>query len=80
MNDSPDRNKSEELRDLLLQTYLEVQEEHETRRGTRLNNSLVTRYRRTFEFISAVQLGFLVACLSVFIEFVIIRLILHLDI
>lgn len=73
--------QDENLKQLLLETYLEVEQEQEADLSIpRSDSHSLGRFRRMFELLGAIHLGLLIACLTIFIEFVILRLILHLDI
>jgi len=75
-----DKLSEEELRDLLLEALIEVEREQEDKGNlTRSGQDVLTRFQGFFELLGAVQLGFLVACLTVLANFVVVRMLFHLD-
>ena len=73
--------REEEFEALCLHAYFEAQESCETK-GTLLRPevNVLGRFRHVFEFIGAIQLGLLVACISILLNFMIVLMILHLDV
>lgn len=70
----------EELRDLYLQVFLDVQKELEHKELIpRRERNLLTRFRAFFVFLGAVNLAFFLACLTILLNFIIVRLLLHVD-
>jgi hypothetical protein len=70
----------EELRDLHLEVFLEFQKEQEEKGVIpRSERNVLTRFRGFFEFVGAVQLAFFLACLTILANFVIVRMMFHLD-
>lgn len=73
--------REEERAELLLRTYLEVEREQEAqgvlpRRG----KTILRRFRWLFEGLAALQVGFFVACLTLFLNFLIVVMLLHIDV
>lgn len=76
----PGKLSDEELRDLLLQVFLEIQKEQEGRGALpRSDQDVLTRFGGFFEMVGAIQVAFFVACLTILMNFVIVRMIFHLD-
>jgi len=77
-----DRRKtdSEELKELLLTAFLDVQQEQEQRGAQpRRDENVLARFRGVFEFIGAIQLGLLLAAVGVLLVFLVSRMMFHLD-
>jgi len=73
--------REEEFEALCLHAYAEAQESFEAKgKLPRPAGNLLARFRHVFEFIGAIQLGLLVACISILLNFMIVLLILHLDV
>ena len=77
----PDGLREEERLELLLRAYLDVQGEQEVKGVLpRSGENVLTRLRGAFEFVGALQLGLLVACMSILLDFIIVVMIFHLDV
>lgn len=72
--------QDEERTELLLRTYLQFRRELEEKDALpREEKNVLTRFRGEFEFIGALLLGLLTACFTIFLNFVIVVMLLHLD-
>jgi hypothetical protein len=60
---------------LLLETYIDFEQQH----NTSSEPNVLVRLRDKLELAGAIQLGFFVACLTIFLNFVVVNLILHLS-
>lgn len=77
---APGRLSDEELTDLHLQAFLEFQREQEENGAIpRSERNVLTRFRGFFVFLGAVNLAFFVACLTVLLNFIVVRILFHLD-
>jgi hypothetical protein len=75
-----DKLSSEELRDLHLEVYVEIQREQEDQGAIpRSEQNVLTRFRWLFEIMGAVQLAFFLACLTILLNFVVVRMLFHID-
>lgn len=59
---------------LLLETYLDFEQQHNT--GAETN--ILVQMRDKLELAGAIQIGLFVACLTIFLNFLVVNLILHL--
>lgn len=74
------RPRAEELRDLHLQVFLDVQKELEAKDLIpRRERNFLTRFGGAFVFLGAVNLAFFLACLTILLNFVVVRMLLHVD-
>lgn len=72
--------RDEELEELLLHAYLEVQSDQEAKGAMpRSGETVLTRFRGVFESIGAIQLGLVVACAAILLNFLIVVMLFHLD-
>ena len=72
--------QDEERAEILLRTYLQFRRELEEKDALpREEKNVLTRFRGGFEFIGALLLGLLTACFTIFLNFVIVVMLLHLD-
>jgi hypothetical protein len=70
-----------ELEELLLRAYLEVQRDQEEKGALpRSGQNVLSRFRVVFECLAAIQLGLLVACVTILLNFLVVVKILHLDV
>jgi hypothetical protein len=77
---APSSLREEEREQLLLRAYLEMQREQEANGVLpRSGRNVLTRFRRVFECLGALQIGLLVACLTILLNFLIVVMLLHLD-
>jgi hypothetical protein len=60
---------------LLFETYIDFEQQH----NTSSEPNVLVRLRDKLELAGAIQLGFFVACLTIFLNFVVVNLILHLS-
>ena len=75
------RLRDEEFEALCLRAYFEAGESLEGKGALpRQAENVLARFRSVFEFVGAVQLGLLVASVSVLLNFVIVLMFLHLDV
>jgi len=71
----------EELTDLHLEAFLEFEKEQEDKGAIpRSETNLMARFRGFLVFLGAVNLALFVACLTVLLNFIVVRLLLHLDV
>lgn len=59
---------------LLLETYLDFEQQHNA--GDETN--ILVQMRHKLELAGAIQIGLFVACLTIFLNFLVVNLILHL--
>lgn len=59
---------------LLLETYLDFEQQH----NAAGKKNILTRMHHILEFFGAIQLGLFVASLTIFLNFLVVNLILHL--
>jgi hypothetical protein len=73
--------RDQELAELALRAYLEIEAEQEAKGAVppRRENAL-TRFRGLFEVIGSIQLGLLVACFTILLNFVVVVMIFHFDV
>lgn len=72
--------REEELEELLLRAYLEVQGDQEASGAIPPSGATVlARFRSVFEWVGAIQLGLLVACTTVLLNFLIVVMLFHID-
>ena len=71
--------RDEERAELLLRAYLEAQQEAKGAMPISGGNVL-TRFRGVFECFGAIQLGLLMACVTILLNFVIGVMVFHVDI
>jgi hypothetical protein len=77
---APSNLREEERQELLLRAYLEMQREQQERGALPPSGrNVLTRFRRVFECLGAIQIGLLIACFTIFMNFLIIVMLLHLD-
>lgn len=77
----PSGLRDAELEELLLRAYLEVQRDQEAKGAMpRSGRDVLTRFRVLFECLGAIQLGLLVACVTILLNFLIVVKILHVDV
>ena len=78
---TPSGLRDEERAELLLRAYLEMEREQQERGALpRRRRTVLTRFRLLFECLGAIQIGLLVACLTIFLNFLIVVMLLHLDV
>jgi hypothetical protein len=78
---APSGLREEERAELLLRAYLEVEREQQERGALpRKRRNVLTRFRPLFECLGAIQLGLLIACLTIFLNFLLVVMLLHLDV
>lgn len=77
---APTRLSDADARELLLQTFLEVQQAEQAR-GTvpGERRTVLGRFRWFFEYACAVMLGLLIASTCMLMVFVVTRVLLHID-
>jgi len=74
------RLTDEEMKDLHLEVFLDVQKELEDKGLIpRRERNLLTRFSGLFVFLGAVNLAFFLACLTILLNFIVVRLLLHVD-
>jgi hypothetical protein len=70
-----------ELVELHLRAYLEVQRDQEAQGAMpRSGQDVLSRFRVVFECLGAIQVGLLVACVTILLNFLIVVVLLHLDV
>lgn len=73
--------KDEVLREILFETYVDCQKECEASgKMPRDDDTALARFRPALELVGAIQLGILIACVTTLINFLITRMVLHIDI
>ena len=74
------RLRDEEIEELLLRAYLEVQRDQEAKGAVpRRGRDVLTRFSGVFICLGALQLSLLVACITIVLNFLVIVMLLHLD-
>lgn len=77
----PSGLRDAERAELLLRAYLETQREQEASGALpRSGRTVLTRLRPLFECLGAIQVGALIACFTIFLNFLIVVMLLHLDV
>lgn len=70
----------EELTDLHLKAFLEFRQEQEEKGVIpRSEQTVLTRFRGFFVVLGAVNLAFFLACLTILLNFIVVRVLFHLD-
>ncbi|MEK8051150.1 hypothetical protein AACH10_12940 [Ideonella sp. DXS22W] len=75
----PTRRPPQDPRDLLLQTYLEIEAAERASGRLPSGGTVLTRFRALFEYGCAIVLGLLIASTCVLLVFVVTRVLLHVD-
>lgn len=70
-----------EFEELLVRAYLEIQRDQEAQGAMpRSGQDVLSRFRLLFECLGAIQMGLLVACVTILLNFLIVVVVLHLDV
>jgi len=68
------------LNELHLEVFLDVQKELEDKGVIpRRERSILTRLRGFFVYLGAINLAFFLACLTILLNFIVVRMLLHID-
>lgn len=80
MSASEEYTQREIMEDILIDAYITCQQEQEDLGNIpRSSDNVLQRYSELFKMMGAIQVGLFMACLTIILNFVIIRMILHLD-